>query len=864
MNKSIIGQRNWDIVNDFKGYRNREDPTNLLPGTMVFPSHDVLTNLSDRIAPREGYKLFGQSYTDINGVLGSFDLLDVPTTITERHLKSFGTHIQVLWEGFDETSPAVWNDIYNSSTSSYWNFTQFWESDIQKLWTLGANGGDSLFAWNNALAGFLSSTSNTLTKQGSTTWEEEGFDPYANYTTSIVFTAASITPGVILSLNSAPSTAGDGYTSGDVLNITGGGGSGGQAIVAQISPTTITLTYNPASLVGTFVIGESVFGNESGNAGVIQSQGVGFLVIVGFETFQWFGGETITGLTSGATMTLGAYTVFGSIISLVLSNGGSGYSTGINIATSGGSGTGATVNIQAVETIVVDATMSDLTNSFLAENFQLGQTIVITGTTSNNGTYIIAGITPSTITIANGQNFTSETDSSTTIISTPSIVVNGTTYTYTGGLSTITLTGVNAPVVGVIGDMVAQKVNIYPLSYFYGFALLTTNCLTVDASQLYIGSADSSVGYISNIDNFFDYRFALTGRLAGTGGQFNCDAPFKALANLDGTIFSGNGQNEWNEITFSNGQVTFGNFVIQVQNIDVAKIKTTTLQGTISQAGLTSIENNLAFLSFSKQSLILGKTQFQDGQQTSFYTNNVTTQLSAPVFYDFENLDFTDASIFYDDSNKYILHSFPRSGVVMIYNINADQAYWESPQNLTIGRFSIIHGELYGHGYLTPETYEMFTGHNDNGGAIACLGVFAFQNFGFRVNLKHDMGHFIEGYISSNTKLLYGWNFEQSGCGSSVNSSILGTDGQFVCLGSDHNWLGSGELGMSGLGSVNLPKSGQDLPPAFQIIDTLGTPIDFRLAQFFIGSNGVDQNWQMVSYGMEVTVSDKINVGITR
>lgn len=711
MAKSAIGQRNWDITNLFKGYRNREDPTNLAPGIMVFPSRNVLTNLSDRIGPTPGYTLFGQSYSgNINPVVGSFDLLDIPTTITERHLKTWGTHVQVLWEGYDETSTPVWNNILTGTSSPYYNFSQFWEGDVQKLWTLGVNNTNSLFAWNNAMAGYFSSTSNTLTKQGTKTWEEEGFDPYATYTQSIVFTAATATSG---------------------------------------------------------------------------------------------------------------------------------------------------------------ATMADATSGFLDANFQLGQTIVISGTTANNGTYVIAGITAGLITIANGQNFTSETDSSTLIISIPSIVINGSTYTYTGGLSTTTLTGVSGPVTATVGDMIVQKPVVYSFSYFYGLSFDTAQAITVDASQLYLGSADSNVGCLSVIDNFFNYTFGTSSalaRLAGEGGQFNCDATIKGLINLDGNIFATTGQNEWCMVVFNNGQVPVGTTVVYTQSIDVQKIKTTTLQASISQGAITAVENNLVFLSFSNQSLILGKTQFQDGQQTTFYDSDVMTQLSAPVIYDFDSFDFTDATIYYDDSQKYILHSFPKSSTVMIYNSNADQSYWEAPQSWNIGKFATIHGELYAHGYLTPETYKMFTGLNNNGGAISCLALFSFQNFGYRVNEKHDSGHFLEGYMATNTTINFGWNFEQSGCGSSVMDSLVGTDTQWVCGSSGGgSWLGSSSLGKYGLGSAFFPATGnQDLPPAFNIISTKGTPKDFRQAQFFISSNGVDFDWQLVAYGMEVTVSDKINVQITR
>src|ERR1035437_7793466 len=94
---------------------------------------------------------------------------------------------------------------------------------------------------------------------------------------------------------------------------------------------------------------------------------------------------------------------------------------------------------------------------FFAAGLQLGQTIVISGTSSNNGSYVVAGITDNVITIANGQTFTSETDGSTTITVTPSFLLNGVTYTYTGGLATTTLTGVSGTPTGTLGDMIAQK-----------------------------------------------------------------------------------------------------------------------------------------------------------------------------------------------------------------------------------------------------------------------------------------------------------------------------------------------------------------------------------------------------------------------
>lgn len=696
----------FDIVNDFKGYRNREDPTNLSAGIMIHGSRNVLTNISDRIGNRPGFKVFGQRYTEPNPVVGSFDLLDVPSVVTERHLKTFGLNIQVLWEGYDESSDPVWNTIKANTTSPYYNFTNFWESDDQKQWILGVNGGTKLWAWNTAMAGFLSSTLTTITKQGSETWEEEGFDVPFAYTGSVSFVAAAVDTG---------------------------------------------------------------------------------------------------------------------------------------------------------------ATITNPSGGFIAAGFQIGQRIVVSGTSSNDGNYTLAIVKDAVLTLVQGENLNAEGPVSATFTYTPTLEIDGVTYQYTGGAGTTTLTGVSPTPAGTIGDMIINSPQEFDLSSFYGLGLTNASVIGVAASQLYLGGPQSNTVFFSAVDDFFDYTFNADGRIASQGGQVNLDATPKGMAKQDGDIYVTCGKNEWTRIIFETSTVVNNNQNVVLQPVSVETIKTTTLQGAISQGAICAIENNLAFLSFSQQSLILGKTQFQEGEQTSFYMNDVMTELSAPVAYDFNDLDFTDATIFYDDSRKYVLHSFPRSGTTMIYNNNTDQQYWETPQGLNIGRYATIHGKLYGHGYLTPTTYEMFTGWSDDGGSIDAWAIFSFQFFGKRVNLKHDLGYYLEGYIQSNTSLDFGNAYEQTGCGKTVFDTIKGTDKEFVCMGSQHNYFGNFNYGKQGFGTVTPMSSGnQDLPPAFQILSTKGTPWDFRLSSFFLHSNGIDFQWQVVAFGKQLTISDKLNVAITR
>lgn len=697
--------RNFDITNVFRGYRNREDPTNLTSGTLVHGSVNVLTNLSDRLSVRPGYTIFGQEYMNNFGVMGSYDLLDSPFTISERHVKSWSTNIDLLWEGFDEESDPVWNTIYASAASPNYNFTNFWDGDTQTQWILGVNGTSSLFAWNTAVAGFASAAATTITKQGTTSWEAEGFDVPAVYTHSVSFVAVS------------------------------------------------------------------------GSAG---------------------------------------------------------------------------------------AKITDASNGFLTAGFQMGQTIVVSGTVSNNGTYIIATATPATLTLVRGQNLVAETVSA-TLTFTPSISINGTAYSYTGGTSTTTLTGVSPNPTGgayPVGTMVYQTPHIYNISQMYGMTLPSLSVIAVSASQLFLGSSLLNVVLFSTLSNFFDYTFSLGARLAGQGGKVYFDAPPKALLELDGDVFGSAGKSEWGKIVFSTLAIDVGGTAVTSQSVNIQKIKTSSLSGAISQAGAIAIKNNFAYLSFSNQCLILGKTQFQQSVQTSFFNNDVATDLSYPVLYDFQELDFTDASIFYDPTTEYTLCSFPRSNRVMIFNQagTSEEQYWESPQLMTVGRFAVIHGEIYFHGFYTPTSYKFFDGLNDDGGAILARAVFSFNMYGKRANKKHTNAMWAEGYIRSNTTLYMTTKFEQVGCGKAYTRTIKGSDAQIVCIGGDSlNPIGQWSQGKQGLGSVEpLAIGNQGLPPAFQVEPT-HPPTDFLKQQFIFESNGIDQAWELVAYGANVTLSDKDN-----
>lgn len=810
MEEAFIEPKKWpkpiprifELVTVFNGYRNREDPTNLAPGILVQGSFNVITNLSSRLSVREGYTQFGQSYSQNQGVRGSYDLLDVPTSIPERHIKTWGTNMELLWQGYDGNSAPVWNNIQTGTASPDWNFTNFWDGDNQRQFIIGVDGEHSIWTWNTALAGFDSDTSNTITKQGATSWAEEGFDVPATYTQSgLIFSAPINSVGVISVLATQPSNGGSGYVVGDILTITGGNGSGGTALVSSV----------------------------------------------------------YTG---------------GVIASLTLLTPGQNYVVGTNLTTTGGTGTLATVAITSVTAVVTQSTITDNTGGFVNAGFMPFQTITITGTSGamNDGTYTILFVNSNVITITPDFQFVNQTTSA-TITYLGYFKIGSTLYSYTGGTNTTTLTGVTPdPTLQTInvGDMIYQAPVVYNFTQMLNNPLDTSNTVSVSGSQLYVSGKNVNGVYGSAVNNFLDYSFTAGGRLAGEGFVVYFDATVTALVEQDGDVYGSAGKNEWGKIVFSQNNIVIGTLAngqqvtATTESVNIEKIKTANLTGAISQAAICPIKNNFAFLSYSKQGLLLGKTQFQNSVQTSFYTNDVATDLSYPVYYDFQQYKQDNASVFYDANREYIYYSFPAEGIVMIYNLSGTEQtqFWEAPQLLTVGRFANINGEIYFHGYDTPTTYKLFDGYNDDGGAIFACAKFSYMAYGRRANLKKSASMWIEGYISSNTILNVTTKFEQIGCGTSYTKTIKGNDAQIVCLGASLNPIGMWGQGQQGLGSVVPPYSNnQDLPPAFKVEKTF-TPSNFWQQQFIFTSNGIDQRWELVAFGLRVAQSDADNVPI--
>jgi len=168
----------FKLVDNFNyGYRNREDITNLPAGVLIAGSQNVLTDVTGRVGITKGYVLDGVAGTDFAGIRSSFDW-QMHTGVV-RHLragfKAGAADGKLQYRYVASNGTATWRDLMTSLTSVHFNFCDFWNATTQQAYLLFVNGTTNVYEWSGGITTFASATANTITKQGTTTFAEEGF-----------------------------------------------------------------------------------------------------------------------------------------------------------------------------------------------------------------------------------------------------------------------------------------------------------------------------------------------------------------------------------------------------------------------------------------------------------------------------------------------------------------------------------------------------------------------------------------------------------------------------------------------------------------------------------------------------------------
>src|SRR5574343_26994 len=205
----------YQLVDKFLGYQHKADSTSCPPGFMVVGSQNVLINDGERVATRQGYTLDGAADVSNEGIEASYDW--TRHTGDERNLRAAGDAIQYRY--VDSNDDVTWRDLATGFTSVEFNFAEFWDTAeiIDRL--LMVNGTSNIYDWSGGVTTYASSTATTLTKEGTTTWAEEGF--YTTGARAITINGVSYTyTGGENTTTLTGLTAFPGATAGDVIHQT--------------------------------------------------------------------------------------------------------------------------------------------------------------------------------------------------------------------------------------------------------------------------------------------------------------------------------------------------------------------------------------------------------------------------------------------------------------------------------------------------------------------------------------------------------------------------------------------------------------------------------------------------------------------
>lgn len=465
------------------------------------------------------------------------------------------------------------------------------------------------------------------------------------------------------------------------------------------------------------------------------------------------------------------------------------------------------------------------------------------------GITTVGSVTTNTITLAGTGTWASIGFYTT---GTHSVTINGVDYQATGGWGTPTLTGVTPDPTGSVnpGDIVHQTPETTLNSAMSGIPATLANALIANLrNQVYVASLTNRSVYISKVNNYKNYTFTSPVRVVGEGALVTLDGNPIGLIPQEDVMYMTAGTSQWYETQFTLSAD------LSKENLQIERLKTTSQQAAQSQAFISKIKNNVVFLSNEPVIESLGRV-------ANVVLTPQMSDLSYSIINDMNMYDFTDGSVFY--WKNFIFVAIPKSSLVRIYNqTNPKDMYWEAPIGFPISRFSIINGDLYGHSYQTSESYKLFTGYNFNGAPIDARAVFSFQNYSLPTATKSFMKYYADGYISGNATLTMGAQFDLDGCSQFITGSIVGTDTQFVCIGSTDNSLGKNNLGAAPLGANIATQTATSVPPKFRAILTFPR-VPFYEVQYSFSSVGVDFQWQINRFGSDQSSTSEGNNPITK
>lgn len=442
------------------------------------------------------------------------------------------------------------------------------------------------------------------------------------------------------------------------------------------------------------------------------------------------------------------------------------------------------------------------------------------------------------------------TTGSKTIINTRTGVV----FTYTGGETTTTLTGVTPDPAGddvLEDDVFVQEVRTHTNE---PAASRNNDTIFVFENQVFFGSNDDNEVYVTANDDTTDTAFSAP-RIPGEGALLTLDGTSRGFGVVSNKLLLFAGQHSlwralYNEITVS---------TTLTESLSAKRLETGDLQGALSPDCIVQIgKHQLAYLSNEPALRVI------DDPDKELSTQPRT--LSNPIKPDFDAAVFTNAWGLWHKNSLYI--SAPSDSKLFILEFVEDadgrlRRFWQPPQVLPVRSLFVFDGDLHAGSNSVAETYKLFDGLSDTSSddskiPIDAVAAFAYRTFDRREGLKNFDEYYIEGEIQRNTKLEIQFNYGWGGAGQTVVAKVDPANEDILETETFGGSLGQTPLGQNPLAGIFSAPA--DAVRFQQIIEVAKE--DFSKFQVIFKTNDTDQYWSILSHGPRVELSRRRNTTI--
>lgn len=439
-----------------------------------------------------------------------------------------------------------------------------------------------------------------------------------------------------------------------------------------------------------------------------------------------------------------------------------------------------------------------------------------------------------------------------------SILINGTTYTYTGGESTTTLTGVTADPTGEAnGSSVLQSVITTASSPAVGFP---ADMIKVINNQAYVASYQSRLVYISSSSNFTDFTVP-TPRESGDPELLTLDGTVRGIGVRQGKARIGFGTGSWATVSFSD--ITVGTTLTSSTTVDVIPVALN--QAPYAHEFIDSTGDNLVYLALDNQVRSFGN--FNNLYVAGFpsFSQEIASELSQE--------DFTGGGL--RSIGEFVYITAPASGKAYLYQVRSSvdaggnitaERLWHPPFVINASFIDSINGVVVAFSGVNPQVYQLWDTeqyHDDTpddvGSAYVCIAAFGYRGTTRRQGMWNFDKLFSEGYINMGTTLNLIVNYDWEGSAQSIMQVISQPTAPAYIFNVDvASPLGNNPLGQASLGGGLIVVNGDDILPKFKAFNSVPQVNCFEY-QPIIYSDLTDSRWEILAIGSNMRIDDEQN-----